>query len=377
MKVCYVLPYYEPYKGGLETLFKNLAERMTKLKLETIVITSLLKDTKKYEEINGVKVYRIKIPMKFRRFWFVLFSLPYILIHAKNSDIIHTTTFAEAFPSFLASKILKKPCIITVHEVFSEDYKNIFGFNALKSSLYKFFEKIIISLQFDKYICVSNFTRNRLIKIFNIPKNKVKTIYNAIDYSFFNPRKYNKNLIRKKYNLKDKFVYISWGRPGISKGTEYLIRAVPSISEKIPNSKLILILGKDPKYRYNYILNLIKKLGIENNIILLDTVPQKELPKYIVASDCAVIPSLTEGFGYNVVESCALNVPIVATEVGSIPEVISRRFVLIKPKSPSDIVKGCELIYNKKIISKKFKRFEWKNTITEYENMYKEVLGNI
>jgi glycosyltransferase involved in cell wall biosynthesis len=62
-----------------------------------------------------------------------------------------------------------------------------------------------------------------------------------MDYNLFNPKKYDKESKELKgyLNHENKFTYLFYGRPGISKGFEYLFRAVPKISRKIPNSRLI------------------------------------------------------------------------------------------------------------------------------------------
>jgi len=57
-------------------------------------------------------------------------------------------------------------------------------------------------------------------------------------------------------------------------------------------------------------------------------VSRSELPSYIAASDCIVVPSLSEGFGFAAAESCAMGKLIVASNVASLPEVVSGKFYL-------------------------------------------------
>ena len=58
---------------------------------------------------------------------------------------------------------------------------------------------------------------------------------------------------------------------------------------------------------------------------------RSELQSYIAASDCIVVPSLSESFGFAAAEACAMGKPIVASNVASLPEVVSARFILIEP----------------------------------------------
>ncbi|MBW2993353.1 glycosyltransferase family 4 protein, partial [Candidatus Woesearchaeota archaeon] len=291
--------------------------------------------------------------------------------------IIHTTTYNGAFPAKIASILARKPCIITIHEILGNNWKN-FGMSSLKSFLHKYLEKAIIKLNFHRYISVSNSTQNQVLAQ-GILRNKSIVIYNGIDYDFWNPKRYSGKIIRKEFNLEKDFVYLFYGRPGISKGLEYLIKAVPLISKKIKNAKLFAIVSRDKAYkkRYKRILNLIKKMGIKDKIILYPyiPVPYKQLPKFIKMADCVVVPSLSEGFGFTAAESCAMNKPVVASNTTSLPEVVSGKFILIKPKNPESIAVGVIKIHNKKIPKTKLKRFEIKKNIEKHLNCYNKLLA--
>jgi len=243
----------------------------------------------------------------------------------------------------------------------------------LSCLVHEFLERILYLLPFDKYVCISKSTQKQLLDI-GIKQNKTKVVYPGIDYQHWNFKKYNKKMIKEKLGLKNNFVYVFTGRPGTSKGLEYLIKAVPIISEKIPNSKLFAIVSKNLAYKKNYdsIMKLIKKLKIKNRVILHDPVSYKELPSYVNIADCVVIPSLAEGFGFVAVEACAMGKSVVASNTTSLPEVISGKYVLVKPKSPKAIAKGVEMVFNKKTMQSKLKQFLNKESIKNYLNIYKE-----
>ncbi|MFH2027620.1 MAG: glycosyltransferase family 4 protein [Nanoarchaeota archaeon] len=370
MNILFVLENYYPHIGGVEVVFKNLAEGLVKLGNDVSIITHRLKDTKKFEVINDVKIYRISCFHS--RYWFTFLSIPLTLKLAKEADIIHTTTYNGAFPAWLASKLTNTPSLITIHEILGKRW-NEFDMNPISSKLHQFLEWLITRLNFDYFIAISQSTEKDFLKI-KKTKNLAK-IYNGIDYNLFNPKKYDKQKIRKKLNLRDKFIYMFYGRPGISKGLEYLIHAVPEISNKIPNSILLAIVSRDKAYlkRYNYIINLIKKLKVQDKILLLEPVPYKELPEYIMAADCIIVPSLTEGFGFTAAESCAMEKPVIASNTTSLPEVVSGKYILIEPKKPEGIVKGVIIISQDKIVSKGKKVFKWEDTIKGYLDIYNKL----
>ena len=375
MKILFVLENYYPHIGGVEVVFQNLTEGLAKLGHDISIVTHLLKGTKKFEIINKVKVYRINCLHS--RYLFTFLSIPKVINLAKKADIIHTTTFNGAPPAWFASKILKKPCIITIHEVWINKWDKLTEMSKIKAKIHNILEKIIYLLKFDRYVCVSNSTKKQLDNL-KIKKTKSSVVYNGVDYEHWNPKKYNSNNLKKQLNLEKNFIYVFTGRPGVSKGLEYLIKAVPLISKMIPNAKLLAIVSKDKTYekRYKLIKDLIKKLKIEDKVILHDPVNYKELPKYIKLADCVVIPSLAEGFGFSAAEACAMGKPVIVSNTTSLPEVVSGQYVLVKPKDYEAIAKGIEMVHENKTLKKPLKRFLLKENIQNYLKIYKEILKN-
>lgn len=97
-------------------------------------------------------------------------------------------TYNSAFPAWLIAKVLRKPSIITVYEVFGSMWKNLTDMNWFNAKLHQFLEKLVISLSFDKYICISRYTRNSL-RFMGVKDDKLKIIYNGVDYDLFDPSK--------------------------------------------------------------------------------------------------------------------------------------------------------------------------------------------
>jgi glycosyltransferase involved in cell wall biosynthesis len=372
MNILFILENYLPHIGGVEIVFKNLCEGLSKKGYTINIITHRIKNSKKFEVINGVNIHRINCFNS--RYLFSFLSIFKCIKFAKKANLIHTTTFNGAFPAWITSKIFKKKCIITIHEVWIGKWHELTKMNLFSCKIHDFLERLIYLLKFDKYICVSKSTQKQLIDI-GIKKNKIKVIYNGLDYNHWNPKKYNENKIRKQLKLDKNFVYLFTGRPGISKGLEYLIKAVPIISKKINNSKLLAIVSKDKAYekRYKYIVELIKKLDIENKIILHDPVKYKELPNFVKAVNCVVVPSLSEGFGFAAAEACAMDKPVVAINTTSLPEVVSGKYILIKQKNEKEIAKGIQKIYNNKFKESKLRKFTMEDNIKKYVDVYKQI----
>ena len=374
MKILFVLENYLPHIGGVEVVFRNLCEGLARQGHSVDIVTHRLKGTALDETINGVKVHRVRVPPFASRYFFTFFSIPLVLRLAKEADLIHTTSFNGAPPAYLAAKLKRKPCVITVHEVWIGKWKEYADMNGFSCIIHDLLERAIYSLKYDAYACVSDSTRKNLVKAVG-REDKAFVVYNGLDYSTFYGKKVTEDY-RRKLGLSEDFVLFASGRPGVSKGFEYLINAMPQIVQKIPKAKLVLILSKDPAYakRYKMMLELIEKLGIKDKVMVLDPVPYKELPSHISMADCVVVPSITEGFGYTTAEACAMDKPVVASNTTSIPEVISGRYVLVEPKSHEAIAIGVEMVHKKQYEMTPKKMFTIEENIKGYLEIYNRLL---
>ena len=229
----------------------------------------------------------------------------------------------------------------------------------LSKKIHQFLEFIILHLGYDKIIAISKATQKC------IPM-KSQVVYPGIDYNIWKPH--------PKINHKG-FIIGFYGRPGVSKGLEYLIKAMPMIIKEIPKAELHAIVSNNSTYSLEYekIMDLIIKLDMQDHITIYDPIPYKKLPDWLSHIDCVVVPSLTEGFGYCVAETCALGIPIVATKVGSIPEIISGKYRLVVAGSSMAIYNGVKSIYNRRALYKSPKKFKDRDCCDAYRNIYRNM----
>ena len=92
-------------------------------------------------------------------------------------------------------------------------------------------------------------------------------------------------------------------------------------------------------------------------------------------ADCVVVPSIAEGFGYNVVESNTLGTPVVASDAGSIPEVISGNYILFRSKDTVDLAEKIVQAFRQKYSYKKVSRFEWSHSLEKYLATYQQFIN--
>jgi glycosyltransferase involved in cell wall biosynthesis len=372
MKILLVTEYYWPHIGGVEVVFKHLAEGLVAKGHEVYVVTSRVPDTERYEELNGVKIRRINVPKMGDRYFFTFLSIPWVWRLAKKCHVVHTTLYNAAFPAWLVGKLRGRPAVITVHEIFGKKWGQRFDSNPLWSTMHRIFERTLLMFNFKKYICVSHATANDLSQIKD--SDDIQVIHNGIDQNHFNPSQYDRKKFRTKLKLKPKnFAYLYYGRPGLSKGVEYLVRAFARVQPELPHSKLVLILSQKPKKRYLMIKKLIRDLELKDHVILKKSVPYKDLPGYIKAADTVVVPSLAEGFGFAAAESSAMNVPVVVSNTSSLPEVAHGRVVFAKPKDSKSLAQAMLKAKQGKFKKVATKDFNWKTNVKDHLKLYKDV----
>jgi glycosyltransferase involved in cell wall biosynthesis len=132
------------------------------------------------------------------------------------------------------------------------------------------------------------------------------------------------------------------------KGLEYLIEASKTVSKEFPKVKIIVIgfSGKDAspseKQYYDKLNKTIKQNNLERNFIILEKLSHLSIPNYLSVADIFVLPSLSEGLPLAILEALATGVPVVATLVGGIPDLLEdgRDSILIKPGNSEELSKA-------------------------------------
>lgn len=368
MKILFILDNYLPHIGGVEIVFKNLCERLVKRGHDVTVLTRLLPGTKRKEARNGVRI--IRVPSRDSRYLFTFAAIPQAIRLARHADVIHTTTYNSAFPAWLAALLRRKPAIMTVHETWLGRWREYSNFSTIAAFAHEFLELLVYYLpRFDRYVCVSDSTKKNLARVF--PKRKIVTIHNGFEPGMWKrPREKNVARIRKDLGLQHRYVIFAAGRPGATKGFEYLIRAFPKIKERIENAILLLMLSEDRQYRHK--IEEFKQMR-HPDVYFIKPQPYRELPAWRQMADCIVVPSTSEGFGYAVLESVATGTPVVANNTTSIPEVIWGKHVLVAPKEPDAIADGVLTAFRGKYHVVKEKKFPWSRTVSAYEKVYGEL----
>jgi glycosyltransferase involved in cell wall biosynthesis len=165
-------------------------------------------------------------------------------------------------------------------------------------------------------------------------KEKLRIVYNGIDPNYFDPEAFNSVAIRRDYNIDpDQPVVSIIGRLHQSKHHYDLLIAARMLIKEWPNL-LVLIVGDGPLEED--IKQRIQELGLGQNVRLLGYM--EDVRGVLAASDLMVLPSEHEAFGRAVAEAMLMEKPVVATNVGGLPELITPTTgVLVPSNCPEEL----------------------------------------
>lgn len=314
----FVLEYFPPHIGGVEVLFGELAAELVRRGHEVEVITSADPGDARRETRGRLTIRRIAAPAFARRHLFMLLAILPAIRAARRADLIHTTTYNAAIPAWIAAKLARKPVVLTAHEVFASQWQQMPGMNPIVGYFYRFFESLVLRLGWAHVITPSDFTRRRLPH-----PSRATTIHNAVDHEFWS---------RSRHTARDlgSMTYLYFGRPGVSKGVEGLLDAAEIVKRELPQSRLVMILSREPERQYARMLKRITKLG--GHVILVGSVPRDDLPPYLLGATCVVVPSLSEGFGYSAVEAASLGCSVIATSGHATEELLHDVATFVPPR---------------------------------------------
>ena len=220
-----------------------------------------------------------------------------------NPDIVHCHSSAAAILGRLAIRN-KVRTIYTAHG---------WGFNVGIKPWIKYpiiFLEKICSRFTDDYICVSEFVRNLALKHNIASVDKMKVVYNGINLP---------NVFKSEEKTADNKVELSFvGRLSSPKMPELVIKAIDLLPPETKNDVKFLIVGTGKKYsmlkkesnKYNVNIEFTGEMNLENSLARL------------VKSDIFIFISKWEGFPYSILEAMSLGLPIIASDVGGVGEMV-------------------------------------------------------
>lgn len=231
---------------------------------------------------------------------------------------------------------LKGKIIAVIHDIIPlrkssiETFKGRIHFRSAKHDI----ERILARA--DKIITDSEYSKSDILDFFGLNDNgKIEVVYCGADVSDFS-RSYDFDTLRKEYGLPEKYM-LYFGRCAPHKNLCSLVKAYSLLPERLREEYKIVITNPDSS-----VIHCAEKCGVSDNMRWIYRVPDKDRPGIYQAASLIVLPSFYEGFGLQIVEGMAAGVPVLCSNVTSMPEVAGDSAILIDPNNIQDISQGIE-----------------------------------
>jgi glycosyltransferase involved in cell wall biosynthesis len=323
-------PFFHPNVGGVETHLNDLCRGLVKKNCFVYVLTyqPIAVKTKGLKEERGKNFY-------IRRLWwpgFNLFhkfeslppifnflyltsglfflSLTFMFKNQKKISVIHAQGVAAAFIAVVLKKIFQTPVIISTHAIYSFNKENLFA-RVVKT----------VFNSADMVLALAEGSKKELVKI-GVKKEKIGRYTYWVDQTIF--RLGNKTKAKKALHLEGKFTVLFVGRLIEIKGARTLVEIAKEVGDKIN----FLFVGVGPLEEELKVASRRNK-----NILFAGRIDNREVPRYFSVADVFVIPSkYPEGFARVVLEALSCGLPVLASNMGVIPEEINPKVgILVNP----------------------------------------------
>lgn len=394
IKILYLITQTDP--GGAQKYILDLVTNLDKNKYEIEIAVGQGKDELWLQKLSAkggpayggenqnIKIWHLKQvvrainPLRDFLSAFELFDL----FEKSKPDIIHLNSSKIGATGAIVGWFYKKlynsklEIIYTAHGfVFNEPM------NYFKRKFYLWSEKIS-GLCKDKIICVSEHDKITALNSHIADHKKFVTIHNGIDLEKLNflDKKETRNKLNTKFQPRvigtdPEFIIGTIANLYETKGLIYLIRAAKILNEKFKDL-IFIVIGKGTQK--NLLEKEIKKLNLEKNFFLVGAL--ENASQYLPAFDIFCLPSIKEGFPYAPLEAMLAGLPIVATSVGGMLEIIEPETngLIVQPKKPRELAVALEKLITHPALREKFrqnnlekvKQFSLKKMVQETEKIY-------
>ncbi|MFA4646420.1 glycosyltransferase family 4 protein [Pyrococcus kukulkanii] len=384
MRVALVSDWYYPKVGGVASHMHHLAKYLKERGHDVAIVTNDLK-TGKEKELEELGIELRKVPGAVSPI--VGINLTYSLKSNKelggylnDFEVIHSHhAFTPlALKAMKAGRKLGKATLLTTHSISFYHESSLWKALGLTFPLFSHYLSFL-----HKIIAVSNSAKAFIEHFTDVP---VEVIPNGVDDELFKPLSEDEKAdVKEKLGLEGRVVlYVSRMSP--RKGPHVLLNAFQRIVEEIDDVTLVMVGTGE---MLPFLKAQAKFLGIERRVRFLGYVPGEILPKLYASADVFVLPSITsEAFGIVILEAMASGVPVVATTVGGIPEVVreSESGILVPPGDEVALKRAIIKILSDKNLANKLgkagrkaveKEYSWKVVVEKIEKVYEEVLNSL
>ncbi len=292
------------------------------------------------------------------------YSLAAQSIAARNSfDVIHAHDWMAYPAGILAKKISGKPLVCHVHATEADRS----GTNMNSAIAHIEWEGMHAA---DKVVAVSHFTKNLIMRVYNVPESKIEVVHNAVS------RKDARHIYHTA-NPKGEKQVLFMGRVTFQKGPDYFVEAARLVLQTMPNVRFVMAGAGDMLLS---MVSRVAKYRIGRRFTFTGFLKGDEVERMYAASDLYVMPSVSEPFGIAPLEAMVYDVPVLMSKQSGVSEVVTNALkvdfwdvrkmadricaVLAYPALGQFMVKNCQ---------EELKSIRWDNAAIKLNRIYADL----
>ena len=318
--------------GGAERMMVPILKHLNKDEFSPRVCVFQEKDGNPIaDDLRDIGVPVDFLPIPFLR---DITALPRLrkYLRESNADIVHTQLeFADTLGN-MAAKLLGLPSVCTIHTLPPQDVST-------RSKSHQVVERFSLRWFCDRVIAVSEEARAYYLHLGGVKASQIVTIYNGIDMTIFDSMNIERSSLRRELGIPvDAHLITTVAVLREPKGIQFMLQALPAILSFDPRA-YYLIVGDGPHSKA--LQNEAGKL-LQNDRIVF-TGMRRDVPRILAASDIFVLPTLTEALPTVLMEAMACRLPVIASAVGGIPEMVinGENGILVFPGDSSQLSDAC------------------------------------
>lgn len=328
LKIVVHCVYYPPEVGGLESHVHYLCRGLAERGHVVTVVTSLSRaGLPTREEVDGVRVWRTPLPSRTPRGWFAhaARSTKRTREAVADADVVHAQAFPSILPCSLALAGRSTPLAATIH---TSHFLRLADRKTIRSALGALIRRS------DHNFAASNELAQAVRGLG--PSLEAEVLVNGVDADVFRPVPPSLPAPAPARRL------VVPRRLFAKNGVEFFVRAMPAIAAAGARKEIeidALVVGGGPERER--LERLAEELGVGSRIRFLGPRPHDEMPGLLCSGDLAVLPSLVEATSVAALESMACGVPVAASNVGGLPEIVDDAVGgLFEPGDPEALAAG-------------------------------------